>query len=109
MQKELEYFDQIQMLKRHNFWLVRDLKNVNSEIRNLGVTISSILSQINNHNHDLVKSKWNNINIQNLLIDLRTRIIDDIYNNGIEIRRLRLSNLKLTKDQIKQYNEMKEY
>lgn len=113
MQKELEYFDKIQMLKRHNFWLLKDKKLCENEIQTTTAILVSLIRQINTCNtkdkSKLTKDKIRYINLQGMLIDLRTRIVSDIYDNGIEIRKLRLSNSKLTKEQIKVYNQLKGY
>ena len=85
--------EEIQHLKRANFWLCKDRIKVKSLMRE---KLDSVF-ELNNtmkyveyrYYKDYTKQRNKLLDEHSLLIDLYMRINQDIYNNGKEIMRLR--------------------
>ena len=85
--------EEIQHLKRANFWLCRDrikVKNIMREKRNSVFELNKLMQQMEyRYLKDYTKQRKKLIDEYFLLIDLHMRINKDIYDNGIKIMRLR--------------------
>lgn len=85
--------EEIQHLKRANFWLCKDrikVKNIMREKLNSIVELNKLMQQIEyRYLKDYTKHRNKLIDEHSLLIDLHMRINQDIYDNGKEIMRLR--------------------
>ena len=85
--------EEIQHLKRANFWLCRDrikVKNIMREKRNSVFELNKFMQQMEyRYLKDYTKQRKKLIDEYFLLIDLHMRINQDIYDNGIKIMRLR--------------------
>ena len=85
--------EEIQHLKRANFWLCKDrikVKNIMREKRESVFELNKLMQQIEYcYLKDYTKQRKKLIDEYFLLIDLHMRINQDIYNNGIKIMKLR--------------------
>ena len=85
--------EEIQYLKRANFWLCKDrikVKNIMQEKLESVVELNKSMQHMEYRClKDCTKQRNKLIDEHSLLIDLYMRINQDIYNNGKEIMRLR--------------------
>ena len=85
--------EEIQHLKRANFWLCKDRIKVKSLMReklDSVVELNKSMQQMEyRYLKDSTKQRNKLIDEHSLLIDLYMRINQDIYNNGIKIMKLR--------------------
>ena len=85
--------EEIQHLKRANFWLCKDRIKVKSLIRQKlesVVEVDKLMQRIEyRYLKDYTKQRNKLLDEHSLLIDLYMRINQDIYNNGIKIMKLR--------------------
>ena len=85
--------EEIQHLKRVNFWLCKDrvkVKNIMREKRESVVELNKLMQQMEyRYLKDYIKQRKKLIDEYFLLIDLHMRINKDIYDNGIKIMKLR--------------------
>ena len=87
--------DEIQRLKRSNFWLIRDRNLVNRVMKEkLDLVLEINNAPSLNWGEIKEKTKIRNkvIDEHGLLVDLLVRINRDICENGLEIIKLRCSN-----------------
>ena len=85
--------EEIQQLKRSNFWLCKDrvkVKNIMREKLDSVVELNKSMQQMNYcYLKEATKQRNKLIDEHSLLIDLYMRINQDIYDNGIKIMKLR--------------------
>jgi len=85
--------EEIQQLKRTNFWLCRDRVKVKNLMREKHVSIVELNESMRQmeyrHLKDTTKQRNKLIDEHSLLIDLYMRINQDIYDNGLKIMKLR--------------------
>ena len=85
--------EEIQHLKRANFWLCKDRINVKSLMREKLDSVVELNKSIKHVEYryykDYTKQRNKLLDEHSLLIDLYMRINQDIYDNGKEIMRLR--------------------
>ena len=85
--------EEIQNLKRDNFWLCRDrvkVKNLMKEKLDSVVELNESMQQIEyRYLKEYTKQRNKLIDEYSLLIDLYIRINKDIYDNGLKIMKLR--------------------
>lgn len=85
--------EEIQHLKRANFWLCKDrikVKNIMREKLDSVVELNKLMQRIEySYLKDYTKQRNKLIDEYSLLIDLHMRINQDIYDSGKEIMRLR--------------------
>ena len=85
--------EEIQHLKRANFWLCKDrikVKNIMREKLESVVELNKAMQHMEyRYLKDYTKQLNKLIDEHSLLIDLYVRINQDIYNNGIKIMKLR--------------------
>ena len=85
--------EEIQHLKRANFWLCKDrikVKNLMREKRESVVELNKLMQQMEyRYLKDYTKQRNKLIDEHSLLIDLHMRINQDIYDNGVKIMGLR--------------------
>ena len=85
--------EEIQHLKRHNFWLCKDrikVKNIMREKLDSVVELNKSMKYVEyRYYKDYTKQRNKLLDEHSLLIDLYMRINQDIYDNGIKIMKLR--------------------
>ena len=85
--------EDIQHLKRANFWLCKDrikVKNIILEKLESVVELNKTMRYVEHrHLKDYIKQRNKLLDEHSLLTDLYMRINQDIYDNGIKIMRLR--------------------
>ena len=85
--------EEIQQLKRSNFWLCRDRAKVKNIMREKLDSVDELNKSMQQMNYCCLKeaTKQRNklIDEHSLLIDLYMRINQDIYDDGIKIMQLR--------------------
>lgn len=85
--------EEIQHLKRANFWLCKDrikVKNILREKLESVVELNKAMKYVEyRYLKDFTKQRNKLIDEYSLLIDLHIRINKDIYDNGIKIMKLR--------------------
>lgn len=85
--------EEIQQLKRANFWLCRDrvkVKNVMREKLDSVVELNKSMQQVEyRYLKESTKQRNKLIDEHSLMIDLYVRINQDIYENGSKIMKLR--------------------
>lgn len=85
--------EEIQKLKRANFWLCRDrvkVKNLMREKLDSVVELNKSIKQMECYSRkESTKQRNKLIDEHSLMIDLYIRINQDIYDNGIKIMKLR--------------------
>lgn len=85
--------EEIQKIKRANFWLCRDrikVKNLMREKLDSVVELNKSMQQMEYRNlKDSTKQRNKLLDEHDCLIDLYMRINQDIYENGIKIMKLR--------------------
>ena len=85
--------EEIQNLKRANFWLCKDrikVKNIMREKLDSVVELNKLIQQMEYlYPKACIKQRNKLIDEYSLLIDLHMRINQDIYDNGIKIMKLR--------------------
>ena len=85
--------EEIQNLKRDNFWLCRDrvkVKNLMKEKLDSVEELNKSMQQMRyRYLKEYTKQRNKLLDEHSLLIDLYTRINQDIYNNGVRIMKLR--------------------
>ena len=85
--------EEIQHLKRANFWLCKDRIKVKSLMREKLDSVFELNKSMKyveyRYYKDYIKQRNKLIDEHSLLIDLYMRIDQDIYDNGIEIMKLR--------------------
>lgn len=85
--------DEIQKLKRANFWLCRDRIKVKNLMREKLESIVELNKSMQymayRHLKDSTKQRNKLLDEHSLMIDLYMRINQDIYDNGIKIMKLR--------------------
>ena len=85
--------EEIQHLKRDNFWLCKDrikVENIMREKLESVVELNKLMQQIEYRYHKAcIKQRNKLIDEHSLLIDLHMRINQDIYDNGVKIMKLR--------------------
>ena len=85
--------EEIQNLKRDNFWLCRDrvkVKNLMKEKLDSIFELNKSMQQMEYRNiKEFTKQRNKLLDEHSLLIDLYTRINQDIYDNGLKIMKLR--------------------
>ena len=85
--------EEIQHLKRANFWLCKDrikVKRLMREKLDSVVELNKLIQQMEYlYYKDYIKQRNKLIDEYSLLIDLHMRINKDIYDNGIKIMKLR--------------------
>ena len=85
--------EEIQHLKRANFWLCKDrtkVKNIMREKLESVFELNKLIQQMEYlYYKDYTKQRNKLIDEYSLLIDLHMRINKDIYDNGIKIMKLR--------------------
>ena len=85
--------EEIQHLKRANFWLCKDrikVKNIMQEKLDSVFELNNAMKYVEyRYLKDYTKQRNKLIDEYSLLIDLHMRINQDIYDNGIKIMKLR--------------------
>ena len=85
--------EEIRHLKRANFWLCKDrikVKNLMREKLDRVVELNKSMQQMGyRYLKESTKQRNKLLDEHSLLIDLYTRINQDIYNNGVRIMKLR--------------------
>lgn len=85
--------EEIQHLKRANFWLCKDRIKVKSIMREKLDNVVELSKSMQHMEYrylkDYTKQRNKLIDEYSLLIDLYMRINQDIYNNGVKIMKLR--------------------
>ena len=85
--------EEIQHLKRHNFWLCKDrikVKSLKREKLESVVELNKTMQQMEyRYLKEYTKQRNKLLDEHSLLIDLYMRINQDIYDNGIKIMKLR--------------------
>ena len=85
--------EEIQKLKRDNFWLCKDrikVKNLMREKLNNVVELNKSMQQMEySYLKESTKQRNKLLDEHSLMIDLYVRINQDIYNNGVEIMKIR--------------------
>ena len=85
--------EEIQHLKRANFWLCKDrikVKNIMQEKLDSVFELNNAMKYVEyRYLKDYTKQRNKLIDEYSLLIDLHMRINQDIYDNGVKIMRLR--------------------
>ena len=85
--------EEIQHLKRANFWLCKDrikVKNIMQEKLDSVFELNNAMKYVEyGYLKDYTKQRNKLIDEYSLLLDLHMRINQDIYDNGIKIMRLR--------------------
>lgn len=85
--------EEIQHLKRANFWLCKDrikVKNIMQEKLDSVFELNNAMKYVEyGYLKDYTKQRNKLIDEYSLLIDLHMRINQDIYDNGVKIMRLR--------------------
>ena len=85
--------EEIQHLKRHNFWLCKDrikVKSLKREKLESVVELNKTMQQMEyRYLKEYTKQRNKLLDEHSLLIDLYVRINQDIYDNGIKIMKLR--------------------
>ena len=85
--------EEIQNLKRDNFWLCRDrvkVKNLMKEKLDSIFELNKSMQQMEYRNiKEFTKQRNKLLDEHSLLIDLYIRINQDIYDNGLKIMKLR--------------------
>ena len=85
--------EEIQHLKRANFWLCKDrikVKNIMQEKLNSVFELNNAMKYVEyRYLKDYTKQRNKLIDEYSLLLDLHMRINQDIYDNGIKIMKLR--------------------
>lgn len=85
--------EEIQQLKRDNFWLCRDrvkVKNLMREKLDSVVELNKSIKQMDCYSRkESTKQRNKLIDEHSFMIDLYVRINQDIYENGIKIMKLR--------------------
>ena len=85
--------EEIQHLKRANFWLCKDrikVKNIMRDKLESVVELNKLVQQIEyRYLKDCTKQRNKLLDEHSLLIDLHMRINKDIHDNGIKIMKLR--------------------
>lgn len=85
--------EEIQNLKRDNFWLCRDrvkVKNLMKEKLDSVEELNKSMQQMGyRYLKEYTKQRNKLLDEHSLLIDLYIRINEDIYNNGVRIMKLR--------------------
>ena len=85
--------EEIQHLKRANFWLCKDrikVKNIMQEKLDSVFELNNAMKYVEyGYLKDYTKQRNKFIDEYSLLIDLHMRINQDIYDNGVKIMRLR--------------------
>ena len=85
--------EEIQHLKRANFWLCKDrikVKNIMQEKLDSVFELNNAMKYVEyGYLKDYTKQRNKLIDEYSLLLDLHMRINQDIYDNGVKIMRLR--------------------